>query len=367
MKFIPKIVDDQFLVKVIQNQISPEEKEFFESWLQESDEHKEEFGNFVLLWDKIGKARIPDVPDSDKQFADILNKINSKELSTNLNFENRKPIISEIPNKFETDFSFKEKISYGLTWSLKIAASLFIIFSFYWLITERYAHNPSPVTQLQIAEAKPEKVEFKALTRKGERLTIPLPDGTIVYLNSNSRLKYPKVFDDTQRCVELEGEAYFSVAPNKLKPFKVITGNTITEVVGTEFNIKYRKKNLDVVVAKGIVRTFKEKSNRFIQLTKGQMVSFTPINGFSKPMNVNLHEYIAWRENKLAFKETPLREVMSDIEMFYNVTVVFNNPVNKNKKLTGLFDADSLDYILSAISISMDVDIEREGNIIKIN
>ncbi len=368
MKFIPKIVDDQFLIKVLQYQVTPEEKEFFDSWLQESDEHKEEFGNFILLWDKMGKARIPDTPDPDKQFENILNKINSKRnthavLNTNI----AKHEIIDLPVSNKIDYSFKDKISTGLTWALKIAASLFIIFSFYWIITERYFYKPTPTEPLVVDNTMKEKIEYKAITRKGERLTISLPDGTMIYLNSNSRLVYPKEFENDQRVVELTGEAYFRVTSDAARPFKVVTGNTITQVVGTEFNIKYRKENLNVVVAKGIVRTFEEKSDRFIQLTKGQMVSFSPLTGFSKPANVNLHEYIAWRENKMAFKGTPLKEVMNEIEMFYNVTVVFDKTANKNKKLTGLFDADSLDYILSAISISMDVDIVREGNIIKIH
>ncbi len=368
MKFIPKIVDDQFLIKVLHYQVTPEEKEFFDSWLQESDEHKEEFGNFILLWDKIGKARIPAPPDPEKQFENILNEINARRKTpVDLIHRNEATININTSDNYKADISLVDKISTGLSWSLKIAASLFIIFSFYWIITERYFYKPASSEPVSVNNQVKEKIEYKATTRNGERLTISLPDGTMIYLNSNSRVVYPREFESTQRIVKLTGEAYFKVTSDASRPFKVITGSTVTEVVGTEFNIKYRKDNLNVVVAKGIVRTFKEKSNKFVQLTKGQMVSFSPQKGFSRPANVNLHEYIAWRENKMAFKGTPLKEVMNEIEMFYNVTVVFDSAANKNKKLTGLFDADSLDYILSAISISMDVDIVREGNIIKIH
>lgn len=368
MKLFPKTVDSQFLVRVIRNEVSPEEREFFEAWLRESDEHKEEFGSFVLLWDKMGNARIPNAPNPAAQFLNIRSAIAGKESElakkeAYIQPESKRP--EPELRSFEAENSEKitlwERFYPFLSWSAGLAATIVVVFAFHWMY--RPAEKPKPVKVIAISDL----VQIERKTQKGERVTIPLEDGSIVYLNAFSRISYPKKFSKRERYIELEGEAYFTVASDKNRPFRIKCGNTVTEVVGTEFNIKYRSHKYNIVVTKGLVKASEEKHNSYVMLSKGQMTTYSASAGFSRPVKVNVSGYIAWLQNKLSFKRTPLKEVMNELEIFYNVKVTFKNKNIKEKTLTGVFEADSLDSILEVISLAMDVDIKRDGQTIIVN
>lgn len=371
MRLIPKTVDSQFLVRVIKNEVSPEEREFFESWLHESDVNKEEFGNFVLLWDKTGGARIPGAPDAHKQFASIKKKLSEKseqkneQVNSNLRIYQDSKSSKELNTAEDTSLlqpTLSEKFFDILAWSGKAAAFIAVVILSYYLIIRSGGQE---VTLTMAPDVPAEKTEY--VTLKGERVTITLSDGTIVYMNSNSRLVYPKIFKGSTREVELMGEAYFAAAHDKTKPFKVRTGSTTTEVVGTEFNLKFRSNKMDLVVTQGAVKAYRNSSDNFISIKKGEMTTFSIGKGFSKPEKVNTHQYIAWRENKLSFHHAQLYEVMNEIETYYNIQVVYLNKKIKNRTLTGVFDADSIDRVLSMISLTMEMDIHREGKKIIVN
>ncbi|MGE5354105.1 MAG: FecR family protein [Acidobacteriota bacterium] len=369
MKFFPKTVDSQFLVRVIKNEVSLEEREFFESWLQESENHKEEFGNFILLWDKIGNVKLPVPPPAEEQFMKIKSRIASLESLENRKSENslifRLQGEKNTKNAEEEKYAEEEKSQALESWSnilyssLRIAASIAVVFCVYYLFSR--VNNESLKEPLKQAVVSPRLIEKVNL--KGERSTVLLADGTIVYLNSNSRLLYPKTFSGPKREVEILGEAYFDVAHNRQQPFIVKTGETYTEVVGTEFDLKYRSNRLSLVVTQGKVKAYKAPDNS-VSVPKGEMVSYNPANGFSTPVKVDVHRYTAWRNNKLSFVHAPLMEVMNEIENFYNVQVVYKNKFIKNKTLTGIFDSDSLDNILSMVSLTMEMDVKREGKLI---
>jgi ferric-dicitrate binding protein FerR (iron transport regulator) len=138
----------------------------------------------------------------------------------------------------------------------------------------------------------------------------------------------------------------------------------VTEVVGTQFDLKYRSRKMNLVVTQGAVKTYREHSDNIVSVPKGEMVTYNTAHGFSSPVKVDVHKYTAWRNNKLSFVQAPLVEVMNEIENFYNVQVSYKNRFIKNKTLTGIFDTDSLDRILSMISLTMEMDIKREGKVI---
>lgn len=360
-KKIPKTLDSQFLIRVIRNEVSPEEKEFFYSWLTESNENKEEFGNLVLLWDKLESAKTPPVPDPNSQWEKIQQKIASIEeksakLNNNITTRHTLNVI-----RVQSTPHFLERNS---TWLLRIAAVIIISIG----LTFLFKLNEFPSKPEKFSENKTKFIQnYELITQKGERKIFPLSDGTIVYLNADSRLIYPSTFSQSSREVEVVGEAYFSVVHENDRPFKVTSGNTVIVVTGTEFNVKYRYGKVNVVVAKGSVKTYFKNSSDGIDLTKGQMISFTDERGFSKAVNINLDHYLAWRSNKFSFERTPLSEAMAEIERYYNLEVTFQNDSIRNKRLTGIFKTDSLEQILSIISLTLDVKIDYKGRKVLIN
>lgn len=359
-KKIPKTLDSQFLIRVIRNEVSPEEKEFFYSWLAESNENKEEFGNLVLLWDKFDSAKTPPVPDLNAQWNKIKQKIVSiEEKSAKLNDITTRHALNVIRAKPTPHFFERNS-----TWLLRIAAIIIISIGLTFLFKlNEFSSEPEKFSEIKAKSIQ----NYELITQKGERKIFPLSDGTIVYLNADSKLIYPSTFSKSSREVEVVGEAYFSVVHENDRPFKVTSGNTVIVVTGTEFNVKYRYGKVNVVVAKGSVKTYLKNSNDGIDLTKGQMISFTDERGFSKAVSINLDHYLAWRSNKFSFERTPLSEAMAEIERYYNLEVTFQNDSVRNKRLTGIFKTDSLEQILSIISLTLDVKIDYKGSKVLIN
>lgn len=380
MKRFPKILDSHFILRILKNDVSPEEKEYFNSWLEESDENKEEFGSIALIWDKAGKSKTPNPPDPQWQWEKIQfeiwestpsgeaidqksvaesqpsKNIFSRPDRMNLNISY---LPSGIPTKRRIRTPLRGKKNYlgksNLFYlTLRVAAALFISLGIYILFSQTKIHIEP--------QQKQTNNTYNFITKKGERATIPLSDGSIIFMNSDSRLIYPQFFSDSIRLVELLGEAFFSVKSNANQPFIVKTGNSFTEVVGTEFNIRFRDNRLNVIVTKGKISLYNGDHQERISVNKGELITYDNSSGFSRPRKVDIKSYIAWRENQLAFIKSPFTEVLNEIERQFNVNITIKNLGSKNKTLTGFFDADSLDEVLSKIALAMDVHIKRDGD-----
>ena len=361
MENFNKIIDNQFLIRVITNSVNPEEKEYFESWLQDSEENREQYGNLLLIWEKAGELKVPHFPDINEIWSKIQSQITAAESAHHFPDLHSKNAITSLYKSKTAKFGRHNEVK-TWTWIVRIAAVLLISFSIYFLPKR----NPETSNQQTVIE-KPEAEKYEWITSKGEKAFIPLSDGSEIYLNADSRLVYPKKFDSDERKVELYGEAYFVIAKDPERPFKVIAGETITEVVGTEFNIRTRFDQIQIVVVKGVVNSYSERTQRKFSLARGELLNYTKNGGFENPKKVDVSEYTAWKYNKLAFNNTPMTQVVQEIEIFYNVRISILNESIKNKRLTGVFEADSLDDVLSAISLSLNVDINRKGNTITFN
>lgn len=361
LKKKPKSLDSQFLVRVIRNEAGPEEKEFFFAWLSESDQNKEEFGNLVLLWDLADQSKVAALPDKEGQWDEIHQKIitasTQEELSSLLQ-QNHNINFKPIHNKYQPPHT-----KYYI-WLFRVAAIVIISVGLTLLVRLNNANKQEPEINY-FEQTNP--TFYELVTQKGERKTFRLADGTIVHLNSDSKMIYSNFFSKFSREVEIKGEAYFNVVSEGEGDFKVFSGNMVAVVTGTEFNIKYRNNKVNVVVAKGSVKTYLKNFTNGIDLKRGEMISFTESNGFSKPVKVDLKHSLAWRQDKFSFSRTPLKEVMAEIERYYNIPVVFQNDSIMKKRFTGTFDTHSLEQIFSVISLTLDVKIGYKGNRVIIN
>ena len=352
---MPKTIDSHFLIKIIKNESTEEERKLFETWLDESDENKEEFSTLVLLWKKVADSKMPPVPDQYLQWEKI--KANLVQPSSVGQIDKTAQPVPLHHKNF--DLKQKEE-KHEYAWMLKVAAVLIIFVSIPFLIFINKNRNSLLHTK-PVVKDKTETL-YSIEAGKGVRKTILLPDESLVYLNVDSKLIYPEKFADSNRIVELEGEAYFNVSHDASRPFKVICRNTVTVVKGTEFNIKNRNDEVRIILTKGVVETFKKDSNVGIQLKKGEMITFDEKIGFSKPTKANINHYLAWRKGKFSFAHTSLADVMDEIGRYYNVEVEFQNPSERSKIITGVFNADSLEHIISIISLTLDVKIDLKGS-----
>jgi len=357
MKFLPKTIDSQFLVRVIKNEVGPEEREFFEKWLEESEENKEEFSSLLLLWDKFQYSHLPLLPSQEEQWEKMETVISCK--------KNPSPALSAPSFSRSADFEPLKKTDRRkdiAIWIFRAAAVLIISLIFYFTETSNKKNAVPPLVKNESSSILPLKY-YSLVTAKGEKSTLNLSDGSVIQLNSESKLRYPNYFETSVREVELEGEGYFKISKDPKRPFRVKCNNTITEVTGTEFNIKSRADNLSITVVKGSVKTFSSIEKKGVAVTRGEMVVLRSSGNFSKPVKVNLKHLTAWRENKIFFSRTPLSLAAEELERCYsNVDIIIISDSLKQKTITGIFNTNSLDEILSVLSLTMDIRISKNGN-----
>lgn len=195
--------------------------------------------------------------------------------------------------------------------------------------------------------------------------TITLPDGTLVSLNSNTLLKYPKRFGKNTREVIIEGEAFFEVKPNKDKPFIIHAGNAQIKVLGTSFNVcAYpNAKLVEVIVKTGKVQvsntTAVTKQNNELILTPGDKGTLVfSSNALLKTTNQDPN-FLAWKTHDLIFRATSLGEVISNLEKVYKVNIRLDDPKLNGLLLTAHFNDYSLDFILTVIETTFQMETQK--------
>jgi transmembrane sensor len=351
MSYLPRKIDSLLMLKVIRGHASQEEREFLDAWLKESDGNKEEYAAIAEIWERSGRTGTPVLPDPQRQWENIQARLhpirehNSGRMSDRAAHRPERPGVRPRVSLYAASVSM-------LLFTVVVGLTIGI----FWLANRSRQAGPDPVLPSATAS-----FEREYTTTNGRRALIPLPDGTVVHLNAASRLRIAAGFGNTERKVLLEGEAYFAVAPDASRPFRVFTGASFTEVRGTEFGVRFRREKLEVVVSRGKVRVVTPRQGGSVDLVRGEGVTASAAGDLSKPRRVDLRESLAWRENRLAFKKTSLEEVMAEIEEVYDLHVEFRNGAARERTLTGNFSVDSVDEVLSQIALAMDVSIHREG------
>lgn len=181
-------------------------------------------------------------------------------------------------------------------------------------------------------------------------------DGSRVWLNSNSVLKYSKSFDGDERLVELEGEAYFEIAKNPNKPFIIKTKNSVTKVLGTSFNISaYKNAENDIIsVNSGIVIfSDSDNENNHVILLKGEKAELNISDRcISKSINSNPN-YLSWKTGKLTFENETFDKLVDDLSKYYKRSFEISNHSLKTTRLTVTFDNQSLEDVLKVLELTL--------------
>jgi len=199
-------------------------------------------------------------------------------------------------------------------------------------------------------------------TIKGEKII--LNDGSVVWLNKNAKLSYPKKFKGETREVKLEGEAFFEVTKNPKKPFIVETSFSTVTVLGTTFNINTDSLQTNVSVATGKVNVKSTYSATSIYLLPNEMAMVTKL-GLSKSQITNPN-YLSWKTGVFQFEDTPLRDVVRDLNTFYSKPFVLNTS-NREQLFTAHFDNAKLEDIIKILEITLSLNIQENQNTYEIN
>jgi len=234
----------------------------------------------------------------------------------------------------------------NLAWIARVAAALTVVAAVVWWLL------PLDMSPNELA------------TGTGERRSIDLPDGTVVWLNSNTNVEYDDGFETGARNMRLSGEAYFEVKPDHERPFRIHTGKVAVEVLGTSFNLRSYPSETDIVlnVTTGLV---KFGSKEKVEVAGGNRATYNiPANAIRSltPANPNA---TAWKTRRLVFEDALLGDVADDLARYFDKSVVIETPEALNCHFTGSFEKPELAEVLKVIgyTLNMEYDI-REGGVV---
>ncbi len=177
----------------------------------------------------------------------------------------------------------------------------------------------------------------------GKRYKIVLSDGTLVHLNSGSKLKYPVKFDKKKpRMVFLEGEAFFDVAERKNQIFSVKTDAVNVEVYGTKFNFKnYTEDNFsDVVLVKGSVGLYSSSTKNITRLKPGIKGSYNKSNFSISQDQINTSIYTSWINGQIVFRNENFESILTKLERIYNVEIINNSNIKPSETFNAKIDIE---------------------------
>lgn len=187
----------------------------------------------------------------------------------------------------------------------------------------------------------------------GKRSTLTLADGSKVWLNSGSILKFPVQFKDNNREISLvSGEMYIEVAPNKKKPFRVLSSDFNIKVYGTKFNVSnYEGSAHSVVLVEGSVSLQSSKSKETF-LSPSEQAVYSG-NGTFSTQTVNVNQFTSWKNGYLEFNKTPMTEALRQIGRYYNLSFDFEEDSNLQKRTcTGkIYLSENLDNVMTTVGL----------------
>ncbi|GAB1464499.1 FecR family protein [Pedobacter sp.] len=241
--------------------------------------------------------------------------------------------------------------------SLKIAASVAIIFSlgYYFLSNNLMNRQLLVINQVIMPE--------------GSKGKVALPDGSLVWLKSNSRVVYPETFTGGRREVEVFGEAYFEVVHDKDNPFVVKADKVNVTVLGTKFNVQNYKEKENIVVAllEGKVGLSSDALSKEQILLPNQKFVFNKKQLTAKLSAVKAVASVSWINERLAFENKSLSEIIPYLEAWYGVEIVCEKAIAEQTRLTFTIRNDTLNDTMKSIAYVSSLQFEQKNDIIYIH
>lgn len=308
-------IDHHILIRYFLGQASEEEKEFIHQWIESDEANRTQFIRERIRFDAS--------------------------------------ILIDKPASLEKR---RRQIPPFLSWSLKIAASVLLLLGSFYVYDNYRMARLSQTFQCVSVPA-------------GNRTNIQLPDGTNVWLNANTSLRYPMAFSNTNREIQLDGEAYFEVAKDK-KPFIVKTDKYDVEVLGTVFNVEaYRSKpQFRTSLYEGKVKLYNSRQPKAVFLSPGQTAELVgKVLQVAPTKEVNSYR---WKDGLIYIEDKSFDAIMTLFEKFYDVRIVINNQAVRDLGYRGkLRISDGVDHALRVLQNDFPFKYKRdeERNIIYIN
>lgn len=215
-----------------------------------------------------------------------------------------------------------------------------------------------------------DEIRFNELeVPRGGEYKVRLADGTLVYLNSATRMKYPVKFDEKERKVYLSGEAYFEVAKDPERPFFVEMEGVEVRVYGTSFNVNtHQKGNVQTVLVKGSIGVKVLSSGMESMIRPGQMAEFKQGNTKVDVKDVNVAVYTDWKDGIFRFENQRLEDILTVLSNWYDVDIFYQTVSVKELHFSGYMERyKDVSVILEAITLSTGVTFSIQGKTIVVS
>jgi transmembrane sensor len=312
---------DDLLVKVVLGESTEGENQLVRAWIRESHANEQYFQDFQKIWTESRKLAIHSTVDEEQAWVSFKQRVTEGA-----------PVVMMEPELKHPNRQW-----------LRIAAAIFVLAAGSWLYYQ-YSYKPT---------------QFFAVNSGTKVLLDTLPEGSVVTLNKGTAIRYRRQFAGPSRQVEMDGEAFFSVAADKEKPFIVNTNGVSITVLGTSFNVRTAGGKTEVVVETGKVavsaqgRTVQVDAHERAVITKDKAVLKKEINPDQ------LYNY--YRTNAFECNGTPLWRLADKLEEVYKVHITIADDRLRNLPLTTTFVDESLDGILGVVSKTLRITVDRNG------
>jgi len=377
--------DNNYIRRLIQlnlvGGLSPEEKGKLENWIDESEEHR-------LLFYKIKKQlsvnEIRNYLQTDVE--DAWKKVREKTFGA-------PPVRPRIRPKWLKYAAVVLPVLLSITlwyaWKEKMENKQATVACLSPVLTldngEKYQLDPEEQTEIYVDEevkayqagggliydttARQEENKYNRIeVPRGSEYWIVLPDGTRVWLNAATELKYPVAFHAKERRVYLKGEAYFEVAPDKNRPFYVETEEVKIRVLGTVFDVNtHYTRGVRTVLVEGAV-ALEWGDQKEIRMKPGELADFDRTTTEVTLKEVDVTSYISWKEGYFVFEDEPLEEIMHTLSLWYDKEFLFVGKRSRALHFSGHIKRyERIETILSAITDVTGVEFRMNGQIILIH
>lgn len=308
---------DHLILRFLSGTATVAELHELEAWTTASNENKSKLLAFQKIWNERDLLSMPDF-NSEAEWLKLKGRMNEER--------------DNVRSLFGSGYMFK------------IAASLLLVALVSVFVYVTWFRSTT------IVEQTAETIR-----------QITLPDGSSVWLNRHSEISYASDFIE-DRNTTLTGEAFFEVAPDPERPFVISTGEAIVKVLGTSFNVRAYKNETEqeVFVATGKVNVTAAKGS--VDLVPGDLAILHKNNLALTSVHLEDENALAWKNRKLVFNKTNLEEVANILEHYFEISIVIKNPVLEKCRFTSSFNDPTLDEVIEAISLSLNLNVVHQND-----
>lgn len=317
----------QLIVRLFAGEGSDEEKSAIESWLNQDTENQKLLDNLKEIWLSSGLEHNPDRYDIEEAIRQFQKK---------------------------THFHIKKTSRRRQIYRFVRYAAILVLAA---ALPASYYYGKKSVF--------PSDTVTTITCPHGDKTSIILPDSSLVFLNSGSRITFNNNFQNGSRQVYLEGEAFFTVHKDPKNPFHVKTTDLVVEVLGTEFNLKAypNEKTISTTLVKGCLKVIANHNS--IKIKPNQKLIYNKRNQEIKLKEVcDLAPETEWKNGRLVFRNKSLEELGEELERWFDVVIKFDDEQVKTRRFTGTLEHESILEAISYFGRSKYVTYKIKDNVI---